>query len=165
MWGRKRGTAGDTAPDAVWEIWYQDTFDRKCPRRVEVSGRGLTAGLAELWARHLFETVRPDGKKGFSRFNLWWTQERRSVRITGQWAGVVRLRRWVFGERREIRRGYVAAADKVLLRRVAAIHGHLLRSDRTSEEILAAAASCTNRQDFEERLSSWERDILKGKSG
>ena len=71
----------DPAPDAEWEVWYQDLFDRECPRQVEVSGRGLAAGLSELWARHLFETVGVDGQKGFSRFNLWWKQPKKSVMV------------------------------------------------------------------------------------
>ena len=34
----------DAAPKAEWKVWYQDTFDRSAPRRVEAEGKGLTAG-------------------------------------------------------------------------------------------------------------------------
>ena len=50
-------------PYAVWQVWYQDNFDRETPRRVEVEGEGLVLGLAELWSRHLFETVQADACK------------------------------------------------------------------------------------------------------
>ena len=79
----------ERASEAEWEVWYQDTFDRECPRQVEVAGRGLVEGLIQLWARHLFETVQADGQRGFSRFNLWWKQERRSVVVVGEWEGEV----------------------------------------------------------------------------
>ncbi len=69
---KRYGDITDPAPDAEWDVWYQDLFDRDTPRQVEVSVWGLVTGLAELWARHLFETIEVDGQKGFSHFNLWW---------------------------------------------------------------------------------------------
>ena len=63
---QKHTDYSDPAPRAAWELWYQDLFDRECPRQVEVRGQGLVQGLAELWARHLFETVQVDGQKGLS---------------------------------------------------------------------------------------------------
>jgi len=151
----------DAAPSAKWELWYQDTFDWEAPRQVETSGRGLTAGLTELWARTLFETVTADGKKGFSRFNLWLEQDSKSVSIVGEWQGMVRLRRWIFGEKQHARR-IVPVANKGLLKRLAALHGHFVCSGQTSERILAAAAVCESRRDFEEHLSRLERDISEG---
>jgi hypothetical protein len=82
----------DLAPEAEREVWYQDTFDRECPPSVDVRGRGLVEGLTELWARHLFETVRPSGGEGFSRFHLRW-KPGRFVRIEGDQAGATRLQR------------------------------------------------------------------------
>jgi hypothetical protein len=151
----------DADPGAKWELWHQDTFDWECPRKVETSGRGLTAGLTELWAHTLFETVTVDGKKGFSRFNLWLKQDSKSVRIIGEWQGMVRLRGWIFGENRHAR-SIVTAAHKGLLKRVATLHGHLTRSGWASESILAAAAVCESRRDFEKHLSRLERDIFEG---
>lgn len=151
----------DAAPRTEWKLWYQDIFDREAPRQIEASGRGLTVGLTELWAHTLFETVTVDGKKGFSRFNLWIGQDSQSVSVIGEWKGMVRLRGWIFGEKRHARR-VLTAANTGLLKRVAALHGHLFRSGRTSEGILAAAATCESRNDFEEHLSRLERDISAG---
>ena len=156
---RKRQHLPDAAPKAEWKVWYQDTFDRSTPRRVEAAGQGLTAGLVELWARHLFETVRADGARGFSRFNLWWMPESRSVKVVGPGSGMVRLRAWIFGEQRQTRRGYVAAADKRLLTRVAALHGHLLLAGQTSEPILAAAATSADCRAFEAELARLEQGV------
>lgn len=156
---RKIPRLPDVAPQDEWKVWYQDTFDRSAPRRVEAEGRGLTAGLVELWARHLFETVQADGGRGFSRFNLWWTQESTSVTVVGPEPGMIRLRGWVFGEQRQARRGYVAAADKRLLTRVAALHGHLLLAGQSSEPILAAASTSADRRAFEAELARLEQEI------
>lgn len=139
-------------PDAQWQVWYQDTFDRECPRQVDVSGQGLVAGLAELWARHLFETVRADGSQGFSRFNLWWKQRSESVVIAGDWGGMVRLRKWLFGEKQRMSRGYVGEADAGLLLRIVTAHAHLTLAGQTSEPIFSAAMASADRKDFEDRL-------------
>jgi hypothetical protein len=140
----------DPAEDVEWEVWYRDTFDRECPPSVDVRGRGLVAGLTELWARHLFETVRPDGGKGFSRFHLWYPE--RSVEIDGDWQGAIRLREWVFGSKRIGRKGYVQEGDARLLRQIAVAHAHLVLAGQTGERILATAADAADRRDFEARL-------------
>jgi len=144
---------------AEWEIWYQDTFDRECPRQVEVVGQGLVEGLTELWTRHLFETVQVDGQKGFSRFNLWWKQERKSVEVVGDWRGMIRVREWVFGEKRWADNGYIGEGDKELLMRLAETHGWLILADQTSEGILDAANVSVSRLDFEEQLLKLAQDI------
>ena len=144
----------DPDPEAEWQVWYQDTFDRECPRQIEVVGRGLAAGLTELWARHLFETVRTDGQKGFSRFNLWWKQERKSLEVAGEWGGMIRLREWVFGDKRRLYRRRVEEGDAGLLMKVAAVHGCLILAGQTSDRILAAAEDSVNREDFEKQLLS-----------
>jgi hypothetical protein len=136
------------APDATWELWYQDTFDRDCPRQVEAAGVGLVAGLLTLWRHHLFETVRADGKRGFSRFNLWLRQARQSIRITGAWAGQTRLRTW-------------AREDDALLGEVAVVHSHLLLAGETSAPILAAARDVTSQAEFEARLVKIGADTPK----
>lgn len=141
----------DPAPEAEWEVWYRDTFDRDCPPSVDVSGRGLAKGLMELWARHLFETVRPSGSKGFSRFHVRW--EGAWAEIDGDWEGATRLRQWVFGAKQRSQRGYVEEGDAHLLEKIAVAHAHLILSGQTCEQILAAAAAAQDRQDFETRLS------------
>lgn len=142
----------------AWEVWYRDTFDRECPPSVEARGTGLVGGLTELWARHLFETVRPDGGQGFSRFHLW-CEPARSVQITGPWPGATRLRQWVFGEQRHTARGYVGAGDGRLLARIAATHASLLQAGRSSDEILRAAAQAQDRRDFEARLLTLRKGL------
>jgi hypothetical protein len=145
----------DPVPDAEWEIWYQDTFDRECPRQVEIAGLGLVKGLIELWSRHLFETVQANGRKGFSRFNLWWKQEGRSIEVVGEWVGSTRLREWVFGDKQHAYTGY-EEGDKELLMKVAVTHSNLVLAGQTSEAILLAARASASREDFEARLLNLE---------
>jgi hypothetical protein len=151
----------DPASDAEWEVWYQDVFDRECPRQVEVIGRGLVTGLTELWARHLFETIGVDGQRGFSRFDLWWKQEGKSVEVIGAWDGMVRLREWVFGDKRQVYKGYVEEGDRGLLMRVARVHSCLVLAGQTSERILAAVESCLSREDLQGQLLSLEQSVLR----
>jgi hypothetical protein len=140
-------TTEELVVHAEWQIWHQDTFDRACPRRVEASGRGLAAGLEELWARHLLEAIDEQGKPGFARFNLWWNQAGKSVEIVGEGAGLARLRQWVWGGRREHKHGR-KTADKSLLRRIATAHGRLVLAGQTSEPIVAEAANCADEAAF-----------------
>lgn len=141
----------DPAPEAEWDLWYQDNFDYECPRQIEMSGVGLANGLTELWTRHLRETVQPDGQRGFSRFNVWWRQERRSIEIVGDWSGAVRLRTWVLGKNARIFKRYGKAKYRLLMR-VAITHGYLLLAGQTSMPILEAAKTAGGRQDFEQQL-------------
>ena len=129
----------DPAPDAAWEVWYRDMFDRETPLLLDVRGRGLLEGVTELWARILFETVRPGGVKGFSRFHLRWDRKP-AVQVEGSWEGATRLREWVFGTREHTSQGYVAAGDAQLLERVAFTNATLLLAGQSAEPILAAAA-------------------------
>ena len=142
----------DPAPEAEWEVWYQDTFDRECPPSVDVSGRGLAEGLIQLWARHLFESVQVDGRSGFSRFHLWWKQRQRAVNVVGDREGAARLRGWVFGAKQHTDRGYVEAGDAHLLEMVAVAHARLVLANQSSERILGTAKTAVDRQDFEVRL-------------
>ena len=142
----------DPFPDAEWEVWYQDTFDRETPFMVEVKGRGLIEGLTELWARHLCETVCPGGFTGFSRFWLRW-EDQVSVQIDPSGEGATRLREWMFGDR-SAKHGYVRAADARLLGQVAGAHACLIAAGRSADEILAAAASSADRASFRKKLDA-----------
>ena len=142
----------DPFPEAEWEIWYQDTFDRECPRSIDVSGTGLVEGLVQLWARHLFSTVHSSGFRGFSRFNLFWKQEKKSIQLEGEWEGLVLLREWVFGEKETIRGHYLEEGDSSLLALLAWSHCQLLAKGRGGELIPRLAASSRDRRDFESRL-------------
>lgn len=132
------------ASELAWELWYQDTFDRECPRQVELVGKGLLAGLIELWKRHLSETVLANGSKGFARFNLWTPRENQSIAVVGDWDGLVRLRGWV------------SEGDQALLKRIATTHLRLTIKGKTSEVILATAKSAENLEDFELHLIGLE---------
>jgi hypothetical protein len=145
-------TRSDPNGQTEWEVWYYDTFDREYPPGVDVSGRGLVAGLTELWARHLFETVRPGGGQGFSRFHLRYSDA--GIHIEGSWEGAMRLREWVFGEKAHTHKGYIAEADAPLLRQIAVAHARLVAAGQTCEPILAAAAEAAGRQKFEARLAT-----------
>jgi hypothetical protein len=117
---------------------------------VDARGRGLIEGLTELWARHLFETVRPGGGQSFSRFHLRYNDT--GIHIVGNWEGAVRLRQWLFGEKAHAQKGYVAEADAPLLRQIAVAHARLVAAGQTSGPILAAAAGAADRPTFEARL-------------
>ena len=135
--------------DAEWQVWYQDTFDRECPRQVEISGQGLVEGLTELWSRHLHETVQANGERGFSRFNLWWKQESKSIEVVGEWEGVVRLRGWVYRDKQQKNK-----KQTDLLKRIAIAHKNRILNGETSEKILATAKAKETREEFEEWLLS-----------
>ena len=142
----------DPHPTEEWEIWYVDTFDRDAPAGLEVRGRGLVAGLAELWARHFFETVTADDQPGFSSFQLYRKQGR--IDIHGDWEGAKRLRHWLFGTKETAHKGYVAEAHLSLLTTLAHVHARLVDREQSAEQILTLAAGAPNRQDFEDILYS-----------
>lgn len=153
--GQHQPTPGEPYPDEEWAVWYVDTFDRDFPPRSEVSGRGLVKGLTQLWARHLFETVRPDGESGLSSFHLKWRQGR--VEIVGDREGATRLRGWMFGKKESSYKGYAAEADPALLKKVAVAHAHLIERRQKAEQILAIARAATDGTDFSNRLD----DLIK----
>ena len=134
---QNQSAPGDLYANEEWAVWYVDTFDREMPPRNEVSGRGLVEGLAHLWARHLFETVRPDGQSGFSYFHLRWRQGR--VDIDGDREGARRLREWLFGEKETSYEGYAAKADIALIKKIAVVHARLIERQQKGERILALA--------------------------
>lgn len=141
---------------AVWEVWYQDTFDIDCPRQVECFGHALVDGLSELWARHLYETVQVNGQKGFSKFNLWWKQEQKSIEIVGEWEGQVRLRRWIFGDMQETKNQYGNAENSDIIKHVAGVHKKLILKGETSEKILEEAKRSMSREEFIKSLLTLE---------
>lgn len=151
----------DPGSSAEWEIWYQDTFDWDCPRQVQVSGRGLVAGLLSLWMRHLSEAVALNGQRGFSRFNLWWKQERKSIEVVGPWGGLMRLRAWALGKDQESRHGLGNHDVGSLLQRIARVHAYLVLAGDTSAPILAVSERSASPEDFEEELLHLELDALR----
>jgi hypothetical protein len=147
---RSEASLRDPLPHAEWEVWYRDTFDRESPPQRDVSGRGLVKGLIELWARYLFETIRPGGRTGFSRFHMRW--EGRYVDIEGERGGATRLREWAFGKKEHTTAGYVREGDTRLLEQIAVVHAHLILANESSEPILETAILASDRYDFETRL-------------
>jgi hypothetical protein len=138
-------------PGDVWEVWYRDMFDPETPPSIDASGTGLVAGLKELWARYLGETVQADGHLGFSRFHLY--RDSGHITVEGPWEGAVRLREFVFGSKRSFSSGYVNAADQHALSTIAMTHARLAGEGRSSEEILEAAVAAGDWSELEARLS------------
>jgi hypothetical protein len=153
--GQRQPTPVEPYPNEEWVVWYVDTFDRDAPPRIDVRGRGLVEGLTQLWARHLFETVRPDGQSGFSSFHLKWKGGR--VEIDGDREGARRLRGWMFGKKESSYKGYAAEADPALLRKVAVAHARLIERRQKAEQILVTARAATDGADFSNRLD----DLIK----
>jgi hypothetical protein len=104
----------------------------------------------ELWARHLCETVRPNGGLGFSRFHILWGG--RHITVEGNWDGQLRARGWVFGKKTGCRSGYVEEADRPALEAIAAAHARLAVAGKSSEAVLDAAVEASDWADFEARL-------------
>lgn len=138
---------------ADWEIWYQDNFEIPGHRKMELAGCGLVNGLVELWARHLYETVQRNGAFGFSRFNLWWRQQKTSIVIIGEVAGQVKIRNLVFGQRRLHSSSFLDIADTGLLELISEIHAKLVMRGQTCEEIILIARQINNREDFIEQIN------------
>ena len=139
-------TSGDIVnfPGEVhWQVWYQDTFDRECPRQIEVTGQGLQAGLIELWDRHLSETVQANGSHGFARFNLWLKDAQRSIMIDGDWDGLVRLRGWK------------QAVGRSFLKEVSRVHTALIQKGTNCDQICSVARDARSRLDFEQWLAEY----------
>ncbi|HSF80056.1 MAG TPA: hypothetical protein VLA49_02415 [Anaerolineales bacterium] len=137
-------------PREQWAVWYRDTFDRQAPARVDVQGQGLVQGLAELWARYLFETVQAGGQQGFSHFHLEWKHG--NVYLEGDWQGARRLRYWLFGETGHTYKGYVQEAEPELLERIAFTHAYLIDREQASQQILTSAVVARDVEDFAIRL-------------
>ncbi|MGC9349404.1 MAG: hypothetical protein ACP5JG_14795 [Anaerolineae bacterium] len=149
---RRKDVLLDPLPAAIWEVWYGDTFDRETPRSIQVSGVGLMAGLAELWSRHLFDTVQPNGTRGFSAYNLWWVDERRSIAISGPWEGQTRLRLWIYGGRRRSHRAYANRKARALMEIIAHTHATLTIAGRSGVPIIEAAVQSATPEDLKTRL-------------
>jgi hypothetical protein len=130
-----------------WDLWYQDSFELRSPRRIECSGRGLVEGLLELWARHLYETVQPNGLTGFAKFDLWLKQEWWLVLISGDEDGQVKLRQWVYGEGKPSS-DYLESADRSLLVAIAETHAKLIENDLDCEDIIEGAEKSQTKDDF-----------------
>lgn len=132
-------------------MWYRDTFDHEAPARIDVSGKGLTQGLAELWARYLFETVQASGQQGFSRFHLEWGGHG-FIRIEGDWQGAKRLRFWLFGNKQHSYKGYVQEAEPALLERLASTHAVLVGKEQITQQILTLAVIARDVEEFSSLL-------------
>lgn len=148
MCGNKlKSEENQTISNASWDLWYQDRFELGSPRQIELSGQGLANGLVELWARHLYETVKPDGLTGFAKFDLWWKNQFWPVRIFGDEEGQVKIRQWVYVEG-ETGQNYLDTADRVLLRAIAETHAQLLRNELESDAIILISSDSESKADF-----------------
>jgi hypothetical protein len=78
-------------------------FDGECPPTEDARGKGLARGLAELWFRHLFETVDDHGHTLSTRsFHLSWRGGMVHVEGHRQYPreALKKLRSWVQGNHR-----------------------------------------------------------------
>lgn len=152
--------ADDPQPTLQWELIYSDRFDRESPASVEVEGRGLVPGLAELWARFLFETVQVatghrDGviedipSRGFSEFML--SGAGLTIDIQGSLAGAFRLKQWMFPQP-NVYLGVVEGAETQLLRALAETHARAGSIEDAALAILDAAEAATDEADFVKQL-------------
>ncbi|MBG0788819.1 MAG: hypothetical protein H0S79_27325, partial [Anaerolineaceae bacterium] len=123
-----------------------------------LSGEGLANGLVELWARHLFETVQPDGQIGFAKFDLWWKNEFWPVLIFGDEGGQLKIRQWVYGEG-EAGPNYLDTADRPLLRAIAETHAQLLTNELESDEIITLASKSNSRAEFLVALNAMKASL------
>jgi hypothetical protein len=157
--------ADDPRPALQWEVIYSDRFDRETSPSVEVEGRGLVPGLAELWARFLFETVQVasfhrDGaveeipSRGFSEF--WLSGEGLRLEIDGSLVGAHRLKRWVF-EATDPLIGIVANANATRLRMLAEAHARAGSIESAALAILDAAEAALDVGDLEHQLGMLRR--------
>jgi hypothetical protein len=74
---------------------------------------------------------------------------------------MVRLRAWIFGDKKRLVRGYVEEGNQGLLMRIAAAHGCLILGGKTSEAILKAAEDSADPDDFDRRLESLAQEAVK----
>lgn len=161
----------DGDPEARWQLWVEDTFDRETPRQVEVSGQGLAAGLIELWTHHLFGGISDGGHATFTRYNLWWRRRSISIEIAPEPLPLRRLRRWLLGDTKQGRASAVATGDRDLQAHVAAVHGALIIAGATrpstagTRPILEAAAATRDGDDFRSRLVGLISDRERASGG
>lgn len=144
---------------AKWQIWYQDNFDRECPRLIECEGVDLIQGLQELWLRHLFETLQPNGTLGFSRFNLWWLQRKTDVVIKGNIHNLIIIKNWVVNDRKGSIKKYRQFADLHFLERIAFAHCLLIINNDTAEPIINLVSSVKSKKEFDQSLSTLIKNL------
>jgi hypothetical protein len=157
--------ADDPRPALRWKVLYDDRFDREAPVSTEVEGRGLVPGLAELWARFLFETVQTasshrDGgveeipSRGFSEFRL--IADDIHLEIDGSLAGATRLKHWMFPTPNRYL-GIVEGAESQLLRELAETHARAGSIEDAALAILDAAEAAADRAAFVVALGELRR--------
>jgi hypothetical protein len=150
--------AVDPLPLAQWRLYYADAFDRDSSPRLELEGVGLAEGLTELWARHLFECIQVSGVWGFATFYLSWLEPEvgvvKHVEISRQSRAKeqLRLRHWVFGDKRRLYQGYLAEGDEALLKRLGLAHTRLLAQGGCTEDILVVLGQSQKVKDFAAKL-------------
>ncbi len=134
--------ADDPAPAQAWEVIYSDSFDRECPPSTQVSGHGVIPGFVELWCRFLHETVRPEGRAGFSHFELWF--DGGPIRVGFErvdFKQAATIRRWVFGSLGPTTESVYEQADKELLHVLARAHARMRTTNGAAAAIVACAES------------------------
>ncbi len=143
----------DPAPEMLWQLWYQDNFDRECPRSINNSGQGLTAGLTMLWKRHLGETIQKNGLMGFSRFNLWFPTQSQSISIKEDKEGSLRLKKWL------------ETGKKGRLQKIAAAHACIFLAGHSGAAIPDLAKEAEDYETFEAQLLALGQKMFSSLTG
>jgi hypothetical protein len=149
------------ADDLAWRVLADDTFDRRSPVMVDATGRGLAAGLRELWRRALTEGMRDSSDRTFTDFTLDIGEHVDTGMQPFGNAAHAKLRAWIYGtpgpfdpggaaDRAEI----LAREDKALLDALVDAHARLLthedrvlpgwQAESAAGQIRACALACEN---------------------
>jgi hypothetical protein len=84
----------------------------------------------------------------FSKFNLFWRERKSSIQINGDLVGQIKLRKWLFDERKADRLNIMQIADSELLELIAKMHYRLILNGQTVEAIISFAQTSNTREDF-----------------
>jgi len=139
--------------DSRWQLWYQDLFDPETPRQLESQGQGLEKGLIALWLHHLRDSVMRNGQPGFALFNLWFMEEKRSIRIQSCGTGMAKLKQWVLQPDPVFDPSASGKPNQQLLEKIVQAHCQLIAQGLEEEEICQMAAQSQTQEAFVESLS------------
>lgn len=127
-----------------WKLIYKDLFEMSSPAEVEAQGKGLIAGLKDLWLSHL-----ATGVHGLSRFTLNCQTPPRQFEITSADREILlTLRRWLYRESDEYQPVNRETVDGHLLQTMATTHARLILSGKPIDPILHLALTAPNIFDF-----------------
>ena len=136
-----------------WQLWYQDVFDEGCPRQIEEEGFDLIEGLIALWQHHLTESVSMDGSQTFSQYNLWLVDQAVTIDLNPLKPGILKIKKW-FTRKRRVGSCFINDVNPTrLLNFLAKAHFSLWKAGLDESQILEAAESAKDIDEFMEALT------------